>query len=174
MSFNLFLFLSTFSWLLTKWYWLALCTYSCSPCFNWLAVLMNLGHISHHFRPLCHGCDRPYYALPFDDIFCDVSCTCIVDYLVLIFVQLWQWKYFHCHCRCHCHQMEALLNYWLFVRGIHRSPMNCPHKGRWRGALIFFIYAWINGWINNPEDRDLRYHRAHYDVTVMHVIPESQ
>ena len=42
-------------------------------------------HISHHFRPLCQGCDRPYYATPFDDIFCDVSCTCIVDYLALIF-----------------------------------------------------------------------------------------
>ena len=52
--------------------------------FNELAVLMNLGHISHHFRPLCQGCDRPCYALPFDDILCDVSCTCIVDYLVLI------------------------------------------------------------------------------------------
>ena len=52
--------------------------------FNELAVLMNLGHISHHFRPLCQGCDRPYYALPFDDILRDVSCTCIVDYLVLI------------------------------------------------------------------------------------------
>ena len=24
-----------------------------------------------------------------------------------------------------------------FVRGIHRSPVNSPHKGRWRGALIF-------------------------------------
>ena len=45
---------------------------------------MNSGHISHHFRPLCQVCDRPYYALPFDDILCDVSCTCIVDYLVLI------------------------------------------------------------------------------------------
>ena len=45
---------------------------------------MNLGHISHYFRPLCQGCDRPYYALPFDDILYVVSCTCIVDYLVLI------------------------------------------------------------------------------------------
>ena len=80
----IFFFLSTFSWLLIRWYPHALCTCSCSPCFNELAVLMNLGHISHHFRPLCQGCDRPYYALPFDDILCDVSCTCIVDYLVLI------------------------------------------------------------------------------------------
>ena len=78
-------FLSTFSWLLIRWYPPALCTCSCSPCFNEFAVLMNLGHISHYFRPLCQGCDRPYYALPFDDILYDVSCTCIVDYLVLIF-----------------------------------------------------------------------------------------
>ena len=28
--------------------------------------------------------------------------------------------------------------YWHFVRGIHRSPVNSPHKGQWRGALIFF------------------------------------
>ena len=40
--------------------------------------------------------------------------------------------------------------YWPFVRGIHRSPVNSPYKGQYReaGDLI-------------------RYHRAHYDVTVM-------
>ena len=27
--------------------------------------------------------------------------------------------------------------YWPFVRGIHRSPVNSPHKGQWRGALMF-------------------------------------
>ena len=32
--------------------------------------------------------------------------------------------------------------YWPFVRGIHRSPMTSPHKGQWRGALMFsLIYA---------------------------------
>ena len=58
--------------------------------------------------------------------------------------------------------------YWLFVRGIHRSPVNSQHKGQWRGALIFsLICAWINGWVNNREAGDLRRHRAHYDVIVM-------
>ena len=39
--------------------------------------------------------------------------------------------------------------YWPFVRGIHRSPVNSPHKGQWRGALIFsLICLWINGWVN--------------------------
>ena len=58
--------------------------------------------------------------------------------------------------------------YWPFVRGIHRSPRNSPHRGRWRGALMFsLICAWINGWVKNTEAGDLRRHRAHYDVSVM-------
>ena len=55
-----------------------------------------------------------------------------------------------------------------FVRGMHRTPMNSPHKGQWRGALVFsFICAWINSWENNREAGDLRRHRAHYDFIVM-------
>ena len=58
--------------------------------------------------------------------------------------------------------------YWPFVRGIHRSPVNSPHKGQWRGALMFsLICTRINGWVNNDGAGDLRRHRAHYDVTVM-------
>ena len=52
--------------------------------------------------------------------------------------------------------------YWPFVRGIHRSLVNSPHKGQWRGALMFSsICACINGWVNNGEAGDLRRHRAH-------------
>ena len=58
--------------------------------------------------------------------------------------------------------------YWPFVRGIPRSPVNSPHKGQWRGALMFSLSsAWIIGWVNNREAGDLRRHRAHYDVIVM-------
>ena len=58
--------------------------------------------------------------------------------------------------------------YWPFVRGIHRSPANSPHKGQWRGALIFsLICAWIHRWVNNRDAEDLRRHGAHYDVNVM-------
>ena len=47
-------------------------------------------------------------------------------------------------------------------------PVNSPHKGQWRGALMFsLICAWINDWINNRETGDLRRHRGHYDVNVM-------
>ena len=58
--------------------------------------------------------------------------------------------------------------YWPFARGIHRSPVNSPHKGQWRGALMYsLICAWIADWVNNREAGDLRRHRAHYGVTVM-------
>ena len=60
--------------------------------------------------------------------------------------------------------------YWPFVRGIHRFPVNCPHKGQWCGALMFsLICVWINGWENNREAGDLRRHRTHYDVIVMFI-----
>ena len=58
--------------------------------------------------------------------------------------------------------------YWPFVRGIHRSPVNSPHKGQWRVALMFsLICGWINRWINNREAGDLKRHLVHYDVIVM-------
>ena len=42
--------------------------------------------------------------------------------------------------------------YWPFVRGIHRSPRNSPHKGQCRGALTFcVICAWIKGWFETPS-----------------------
>ena len=58
--------------------------------------------------------------------------------------------------------------YWPFVRGIHRSPVNSPHKGQWRGALMFsLICAWINRWVNSRKAGDLGRYRAHYGVIVM-------
>ena len=59
--------------------------------------------------------------------------------------------------------------YWPFVRRIHRSPVNSPHKDQWRGALILsLICAWTNGKINNPDADDLRCYGIHYDVNVMY------
>ena len=58
--------------------------------------------------------------------------------------------------------------YWPFVWGIHRSPVNSPHNGQWRGALMFSsINAWTNVSVNTQDAGDLRRHRVHYDVTVM-------
>ena len=48
------------------------------------------------------------------------------------------------------------------------TPVNSPHKGQWRRALMFsLICTWTNGWVNNGEAVDFRRHRTHYDVTVM-------
>ena len=67
-----------------------------------------------------------------------------------------------------CHQMETFSALLALCMGIHWAPVNSPHKGQWRGALIFsWICVWINGWVNNHEAGDLKRRRAHYDVTVM-------
>ena len=73
-----------------------------------------------------------------------------------------------------CHEKKQLLDdvmkwkhfprYWPFVRGIHRSAVNSPHKGQWRGALVFSL---ICVWVNNREAGDLRRYRAHHDVIVL-------
>ena len=65
-----------------------------------------------------------------------------------------KWKYFP--------------RYWSYVRGIHLAPVVPPHKGQWRGALMFsLICAWTNSWANNQNAGDLRHHCTHYDITVM-------
>ena len=58
--------------------------------------------------------------------------------------------------------------YWPFMWGIHRSPVNSPHKGQWCGALMFCsIRAWTNGWVNIQDASDLRCLHAHYEVIVI-------
>ena len=76
----------------------------------------------------------------------------------------WQWSGYHDDVI----KWKHFPRYWSFVRGIPRSTANSPHKGQWRGALMFsLICAWINGWVNKSEAGDLRRHRAHYDVIIM-------
>ena len=76
------------------------------------------------------------------------------------------WSSFDVHA---CHDVvikwKHFQHYWPFARGIIRSPVNSPHKGQWRRALIFsLICSWISSWVNNREAGNLRRHRAHYDV----------
>ena len=59
-------------------------------------------------------------------------------------------------------------HHWPSVWGIHRSPVNSPHKGQWHRALmVSLICTWTNSWVNNWDAGDLRCHHAHYDITVM-------
>ena len=55
-----------------------------------------------------------------------------------------------------------------FVRGVHRWPVDSPHKGQWRRALMASLScARINNWANNRDSGDLSRHRAHCDISVM-------
>ena len=66
------------------------------------------------------------------------------------------------------HQMEAFSALLAICAGNSLVPWNSPHKGQWRGALMFsLVSAWINGSVNNREAGDLRRNRAHYDAIVM-------
>ena len=94
----------------------------------------------------------------FNDVCLSPCIWCLVNYYTFVPLvphdDVIKWKHFP--------------RYWPFVRGIHRSPVNSPHKGQWRGALVFsFMCVWINGWVNNRKAGDLRRYRAHYDVIVM-------
>ena len=49
-----------------------------------------------------------------------------------------------------------------------------PHKGQWRGALIFsLICVWNNSSVNNGDAGDLRRDRVQYDVIVMVAIVDA-
>ena len=79
-------------------------------------------------------------------------------------------------CRFHRMYENRFLPWWrhpmkTFSALLTICAMNSPHKGQWRGALMFsFISGWISGWVNNREAGDLECHRAHYDVIVMFIM----
>ena len=80
-----------------------------------------------------------------------------IDKMLTLILRIWKYPSVNCFPR-----------YWPFVWGIHRLPVNSPHKGHWRRALMFsLICFWINGWVNNGDVGDLRRNSAHYDVKVM-------
>ena len=78
--------------------------------------------------------------------------------LCIVFVSQSWWR----------HQMETFSTLLAICAGNSPDPVNSPHKGQWRGALVFtLICARINGWVNNCKAGDLRRNRAHYDVIVI-------
>ena len=60
-----------------------------------------------------------------------------------------------------CHQIEAFSALLALCVGIHRSPVNSPHKDQWCGALLFSLFS------KQSRRRWFEAHCAHYDVTVM-------
>ena len=73
------------------------------------------------------------------------------NYCVYYHDDVIKWKYFPC--------------YWPCVRRIHRSPVNYPHKGQWRVALMFSLIC--TGCSNNRYAGDSRRYRAHFGATIM-------
>ena len=73
---------------------------------------------------LIHVSKRGYwYALA--ELSYNDSCRCPAILSPLSHDDVIKWKHFP--------------RYWPFVRGIHRWPVNSPHKGQWRGAFNVFF-----------------------------------
>ena len=64
--------------------------------------------------------------------------------------------------------METFSAQLALCAGNSPVPVNSPHKGQWRGSLMFSL---ICGWVNNREAGDLRRHRGHYNVNVIIRMP---
>ena len=98
---------------------------------------------------------------------CNVFCVNSIEIMATFLLRRpwpWLWKMWHDNVI----KWKYLPRYWPFVRVIHRSLVNYPHKGQWRGALMFSsICVWITGWVNNRVVGELRRYRAHSDVIVM-------
>ena len=101
-----------------------------------------------------------------------------LDDVIMISINKCSWKYDVHNYSYTSHRPTGLVSTWwrhqmepfsaLLAICARNSPVNYPHKGQWRGALMFsLICAWLNGCVSNREAGDLRRFRAHYDVIVM-------
>ena len=86
-------------------------------------------------------------------------------------------------CRCYIVEHDDVIKwkhfrrYWTFVRGMHRSPVNSPHKVQWRGALIVSLICALNKrlskqswgrWFGAPSRSSWRHHNdLNIDVTII-------
>ena len=63
-------------------------------------------------------------------------------------------------------KLKHFPHYWPFMQGIHQSPVNSPHKGQWRRALMFSLICTLNkrsskqswGWWFETPSRSLWCH----------------
>ena len=90
------------------------------------------------FCVLCGGAEYRSHFFPFFNVFIAPS-TGVAFHKVSEFISAYhddviKWKHF---CR-----------YWPFVQGIHRSPVNSPHKGQWCGALMFSLICTWHKWLS--------------------------
>ena len=108
--------------------------------------------------------NRQFVMICWNDL---LKCSRPFIFVSYILVIEWQLPYYHKGTHDDIIKWKHFLRYWPFVRGFHKSPVNSPHRGQWRGALMFsLICTWTNGWVNHRHAGGLKFYRAHYDVTV--------
>ena len=114
-------------------------------------IYFRVASLAQEQKYECPSTKLPQTVCIFHGIYCSLKYSSDVWRIWVRHDDVIKWKYFP--------------RYWAFVREIHRWS---PHKGQWRGALMFsLVCAWTNGWANNRDACDLRRHCAHYDVNVM-------
>ena len=137
---------------------------------NWIEILtfsfkkMRLKLSSAKWRSFCPGVDELMWKY---SLYRTGRVVLMRHWISHTYLQDYHTEYTHI-CNDDVIKWKHFPRYWPFVRGFHRSPVNFPHNGQWRGALTFsLICAWIDRWANNGDAGDLRRYRAHYDVIVM-------
>ena len=93
-----------------------------------------------------------------------LKCTCDMDFFLSEsnIHPTWSvpWAWWH-------HQMEIFSALLSLCAGNSPVTDDFPSQRPVARSFVFFICAWINDWVNNRQDGDLRRHSAHYDVIVM-------
>ena len=126
---------------------------------RWLshAELTSFAVSVNYWMHLCHFCELLNGACFVSDVLISPQTQtftqCMEARKWLTHDDVIKWKHF-------------VSRYWPCVRGNHRSPVDSPHKGQWRRALMVALIL-TSGWANNWDAGDLRRHRAHDDATVM-------
>ena len=120
------------------------------------------------------------YPATVSELFSDYYVLCVFLFCFVLFC-LCFWSYWEmgeylggkCHHHTRLHHDDVIkwkhfLRNCSFVRRIHQSLVDSPHKGQRPPALTFsLICASTNVWAHNQDADVLRRHRGHYDVTVM-------
>ena len=119
-----------------------------------LRVISNSKYTAHD-EPL----SKPLNLLKVSDIFHKSF------YMILSWIQMWKYSAID-HASVLTHddviKWKHFPRYWPFVWVIHRPPVNSPHKGQWRGALVFSLicpnkplskHSW--GWWFETSSRSL-------------------
>ena len=111
------------------------------------AIILSTVWVAIYFRTYLNFCRELLYSLKMTEIQWFMYKKATGDY----HDDVTKWKHFP--------------RYWLFVRVIHRSPVNSPHKGQRRGALDVFFDLRLSKqargrWFETPSRQSWRHYNA--------------